>query len=440
MSYDYTSKKFQKLLDKLQQDSWQLELLISGFAIFGLFSVIDAVEAPIEKAKLADEMFKALVLIMVGLSSYILIFNLLVHLVLRGLWIGALGLRYISGDIDFDTLNYSNRFENYLKKRIVSFDKYIATLENYCSVLFAISFLLIFYLISFFIIGFISGAIVGFIESHELFPELLKKIIIGVFLCIIGIGSLLTMIDFFTQGFLKKKKVLSKIYFPFYWAFSYLTLSFLYRPLIYNFLDNKFGRRISRFLVPLYIFLLFVTSAKYKPSNYLSDLPVSSITMKNRHYENMLVEDQKLAESITIQSKIIKENYLKLFYVFNSKIEDTIFKYAPNLKPQNDSRGYEFVKITSGTDLTIKKRDSIAKKYLETFNSMHHVYVDTIKFAPDFLISTNSKGQLGFETYISIKSVSEGKHVLTLKRAHKNEKVMEKMTNVSIIPFWYFKP
>ena len=40
MSNDYKDNKFKELLDKLQQESWQLELLISGFAIFGLITAI----------------------------------------------------------------------------------------------------------------------------------------------------------------------------------------------------------------------------------------------------------------------------------------------------------------------------------------------------------------------------------------------------------------
>ena len=37
MSRDYKNSAFKELLDRLQQESWQLELLISGFAIFGGF-------------------------------------------------------------------------------------------------------------------------------------------------------------------------------------------------------------------------------------------------------------------------------------------------------------------------------------------------------------------------------------------------------------------
>ena len=35
MSQNYDNPAFKKLLKKLQEESWQLELIISGFAIFG---------------------------------------------------------------------------------------------------------------------------------------------------------------------------------------------------------------------------------------------------------------------------------------------------------------------------------------------------------------------------------------------------------------------
>jgi len=50
----------------------------------------------------------------------------MLHVLLRGFWISAFG--YVSGDIDYDSLKYSPKFTRYLKKRVGSFDKYIATL------------------------------------------------------------------------------------------------------------------------------------------------------------------------------------------------------------------------------------------------------------------------------------------------------------------------
>jgi hypothetical protein len=145
MGQDYTKPEFKQLLQKLQEESWQLELLISGFAIFGLFTAYPTIELAVNDAQNSQQIYSFVIYSIAWVSCAILIFNLLLHVMLRGLWIGALGLRYVSGDIDYDDLKYSPKFTNYLKKRVGSFDKYIATLEDYCSVIFAISFLLIFY-------------------------------------------------------------------------------------------------------------------------------------------------------------------------------------------------------------------------------------------------------------------------------------------------------
>ena len=87
---------------------------------------------------------------------------------------------------------------------------------------------------------------------------------------------------------------------------------------------------------------------------------------------------------------------------------------------------------------SLKNRDSLTKKYLAVFNDTHQVYIDTVKYNSDFLISKNKNDQFGFESYINIKNLSEGKHILKLKRFRKRKKDTIKTTDISI-PFWYFK-
>ncbi|PCH77766.1 MAG: hypothetical protein COB98_02470 [Flavobacteriaceae bacterium] len=442
MSNDHTKNKFKKLLDKLQQDSWQLELLISGFSILGLFTAIEFIKELIAAATIFQNRYKAMFLFIVLISCHILIFNLIIHVILRGLWIGALGLRYISGDIDFDNLNYQARFKSYLKRKIISFDKYIASLENYCSILFSISFLLVFYLISVFLMVFILILISKFIISNENLPKVFREIGGNFLAILVLIGAFLTLIDFITQGYLKKKKILSKIYFPFYWAYSYLTLSFLYRPLVYNFLDNKFGKRVSLFLVPIYIFIFFLISGETKVSNYIDySEPAMLITMKNENYWNMYTEKYHYVKTTTIQSKIIKENYINIFSVFNSNTEDNIFKLYTDIKPEKDLRGYKFnspIRFKRDSKDNSNTKDSLQLKYLEMYNIVHQLYIDSTAYKTEFLVSKNSKGQLGFETFINIKNLSEGKHVLKIERLELEEKDTLKIIDV-VIPFWHFK-
>ncbi len=441
MSNDYKDSKFRELLDKLQQESWQLELLISGFAIFGLITAMPYIRTAMIVAENDRQIYSFAALLIAFVACSILVFNLLIHVILRGLWIGALGLRYVSGDIDFEKLNYHSRFTNHLKKRIVSFDKYVATLENYCSVLFAVSFLLIFYVISICIIFLCFVGVATLIISNDSLPET-PRTILGIFLILfILIGTFLVFIDFLTQGYLKKKKWLSKIYFPFYWVFSFVTLTFLYRPLVYNFLDNRFTRRLSFFLVPSYIAICVLISFKHKKTNYLeSAKKVSSTYIDTRNYENLLVKDDDFARIATIQSKVITEPYIKFFRIFTESVENRIYSYHPALKPKNDKRGFSTDIVKFNSTESLKKRDSLTKLYLAVFNETHQIFIDTIQFNANFLISKNNKKQFGFETYINIKNLSEGKHTLELKRLRKRVKKKDtiKITEISI-PFWHFK-
>ncbi|MDT0606920.1 hypothetical protein [Croceitalea rosinachiae] len=443
MHNDYKSPAFKKLLDSLQQQSWELELLISGFAIFGLFTAYEPIKIEMANASNEQQVYGFVIYFLALTACSILLFNLLLHVILRGLWIGALGLRYVSGDIEFDKLKYSERFKKYLSKRIVSFDRYIGSLENYCSVLFAVSFLLIFYVLALTTVIITIVLIVNFILKNENLPNWISQglgIPLLVFICL---GMFLTFFDFITQGLLKRNKWISKFYFPVYWVFSFLTLSFLYRPLVYNFLDHKFGKRLILFLTPIYLLILVVASLEYQNSNFLDNERNSSPLFANKeNYLDLMTENEDFPGDIVIPSKIIRTPYLPIFIPYRENLEDRIFAYDSTITPKNDKRGLASG-INFGNDWedeweTRKQRDSIRKRYLEIFNETYSFKIDTLKLDEDFIVTTNSKGQLGFETNLNIREISEGKHVLHLNRLQKQKDTTQTLTE-SQVPFWYFK-
>ena len=438
MSQNYDNPAFKKLLKKLQEESWQLELIISGFAIYGLFTAFEPLTQLLDSAQFKGQAYSSIVFTIALIFCAILLFNLLLHVLLRGLWIGTLGLRYVSGDIDYEALNYSEKFTKYLKKKVGSFDKYIATLENYCSVIFAISFLLIFYVLALTFTIITIVVIATQIIDNDYLPETFRTIVGVTLIVFIILGMILTFFDFLTQGWLKKKKWISRLYFPIYWLFSFITLSFLYRPLVYNFLDIKFGKRLIFMLLPVYFIILVIVSLEYKTSNYLDNNNNSTEIVANRgNYMDLLIEKNDFIDKVAIPSKVITSSYLNVFMIFNNNIENNVFNFNPSLKPEKDKRGLKS-NVVMFDDFDFRKNDSLKIEYIKTFNSIYSIKIDTLKYVSDFILSESQRKDLGFETNISIKGLEEGKHLLNVLR----KKIINGDTSsvyVARIPFWFFK-
>lgn len=437
-----SSKSFKDWLDNLQQESWQLELVISGFSIFGLISIFEPLSYQFNLAQNLGNDIKANLIMITLASCSILSLNLIIHVILRGLWIGALGLRYVSGDIDFDTLNYYSKFDKFLRKRIGSFDKFIEKLENYCSIIFATSFLMIFYFLAFFICTILFALLIKFITTTFDAETIVLKIFGITLIVIFLISILLALIDFATLGYLKKKKWLAIIYFPFYRFISLITLSFLYRSLVYNFLDNKLGRRISFILFPLYISVALFSVVKFESSNYFFNENASSISQtKISHYENLIEENKSFIDLASIPSKIITTPYLPIFIEFDDNIEDNIVHFNKGLEIEKETRGFNF-NLISGLQKH-KKSDSIIKSlqplYLNTLESFFTITIDTSEYKNvDYTFTENKFKQIGFETVIKITSLKEGKHLLSIDK-YINSKDSLIKTNHIKIPFWYYK-
>ncbi|MEE4000388.1 hypothetical protein V1T75_08555 [Tenacibaculum sp. FZY0031] len=440
MNNDYKSSKFKALLDKLQQESWQLELLITGFAIFGLINLIEPIEAAINESK-ALQNFGRFYYPVIRAACYILIINLVIHVILRGLWIGAIGLRYVSNDIDYDVLDYNKRFTNYLKNKVGSFDEYIAKLENYCSILFAVTFLTLFYLISFFTILFIFIIAGNFFIESTIFSQTLGLTLLGLFSIFLLFFSIIIFIDFITLGYLKKKEWTSFLYMPIYKVFSILTLSFLYRPLLYNLIDNKFGRRIAFILFPLYMCIFYISSLNNVRSNYLEIDSYSSMNyIRNNNYLDLLQKNE-FVKDVAIPTKIINKPYTTLFIPFKKKTEDFILNRNTSLKPSEDQRGLKsnLYKVFTKSKGYSAKKDSIYSKYLAAFNESYKIEIDSLQMPSNFIIVKTNK-QLGFENILSLKGITEGKHLISIHRKVLNTTTKkEKLEHVAQIPFWYYK-
>lgn len=310
---------FKEWLEKLQQESWQLELLISGFALYGIIAAkgfIDDFDFYLE-----TQFFSSRVRYILNIFSFILqgawlifVINLIIHIVLRGLWIGAIGLRYVSGDIDYEKLNFSESFKKLYQRRYESFDDYIEDLEKICSIVFSYTFLLFFILISaslFLLWPMVFSILLG---SDEVIFFNMVYVILG----------LIVFVDFILINPIKKIKdrAISNFYKYIFRFYSTITLSFLFRYLLLNFLDQKFTKRLFLLSIPYaFIIILVVPKINFQGFKYfphwgqksMMSRAYNSLSMNPMVYDNLNKEKFPYIEYVSLKSNRVDDHFIEFF-------------------------------------------------------------------------------------------------------------------------------
>jgi len=431
--------KFVQWLELLQQESWQLELIISGFSIFLLVGVYEPMQDLWRQTTILASNSNSMNLLILPMtilqgSWLVLLTNLIIHVLLRGLWISTVGLRYVSEDIDFDTLNFHPRFDHFLRKHIVSFDRYIERLEKICSIIFAFSFLLIFILISLGVWLMFFGSI-DFILNWLPLGQRLTDTLDTILSIFILLTSLLYFIDFLSFGWIKRRKRLALFYYPFYRFYSWITLSFLYRPMYYNLADNRFGRWVGFLLVPYIILIMVASSVSFVTETYFPTQP-KNLALSTDVYDDL--QDDKLRfVRATIPSKYVSNDFLELFLAYNPRLDDkAIESICPGLTParQTGVRMDGVVRF-DGTSTQQRKVDN--DSLLQCMNQLHQVYInDSLYSDLKYRFYTHpERDKMGLLTILDIDYLSRGEHMLKVKTYSKRGEEM-KWRESANIPFW----
>jgi hypothetical protein len=309
-------------LDGIQQDSWQLELLISGFVIFLLIGGLEPMSEWDYRLNLLMRESLAFVFLIVIFktmkTAYLaLLVCLLLHVLLRGLWIAAVGLRYVSGDIDYEHLRYQPKFKHWLRKRVGTFDEYIERLERYCSVIFSVAFLIIFCFLSLTTFVLFSAALQAgarVLSGGSWFEGNgvdLAGNAIGLVVSILGV---IYFLDFVSLGFFKRKQWTQGWYYPIYRFMGWITLSRFYRPLYHNLIDQRFGRRLARLLPVIIIAFMAMVSFNYVGYPYFPYFHRDGDLWVNpSHYDDEHSEPIRSISYVTLRSKYPSDNYLEVF-------------------------------------------------------------------------------------------------------------------------------
>ena len=442
-----TENHIQQWLKNLERESWQLELLVSAFTIFLLVAASDSFSRVIDafEYKYSDPHGTLLGFLNLSLLSlHILTSFLIIHLLIRGFWIGAIGLRSVNPSIDINALKYSDFFRKKFEKRLIGLDRLIIRLDEISSVIFSVSFLIIFTLISFGLyLLFTEGinAIFNIVltSADESLSDLINWIRFFMIMILLLTG-IMYMIDFFTLGFFKKFKILSRLYYPIYRFYGVITLSFISRSIYYNLISKYSKKRIRIFLALFLCTLLYMSFFRFDQYQFF---PVGEdkLLLENNYYDDNRPEEDYI-EKVSVDSRFSKEPYISLFIRYDPDDNFKINSNCPEITPLKNEGINPRNKFRIDDGLRIRQEnfeEEDKKLLLQCLSDLYEVYVnDSAYYELDYYFTLHSaKDQKGILTTFSTSDFKEGENIIEIKKKYRNSSGSLIKENYARVPIWF---
>jgi len=246
------------------------------------------------------------------------------------------------------------------------------------------------------------------------------------------LGGFIYFLDFITLGWIKRQKGIAGVYYPIYRFFSVITLAFIYRPIYYNLLDNKFGRNIVLFLIPYLIGFTLIASLTINTQAYLpGNRTLQSIN--NNFYDD--TSEGKASYSASISSKFVKNGYTQLFLPYVARNDDKVIEaICPDLKPAKT--GFFFFCIDDPL-----RNNMNADLALDCHSQRFKIYVnDTLLNNLKFRFHEHPiQKNIGLLTVLDIGYLSRGEHTIKVNvkiLQNSNGKDTLFFSESAVIPFW----
>jgi hypothetical protein len=396
-------------LKRTQEGSWEPEILISGIVLLALTQVprlLDQLHYWLEErtsmfffytSDVDDIVFDTL-----KLSTRWLVAGLIIHLILRSLWISYVGLSFaFPKGIQLDKLKMQPWFKNRLGK-LNNFQEGIIRLENLCSSIYATAFLFVMASVS---LGlFLSFMLMVGITIATIWPQLVNSDgsidqILSIFTLVFAVPYL---IDFITLGWVKRLPYFWWVYRYIYRFMGVITLAPVYRGIYYGLITNisrwKFVSLLVGYMVLTFVLVMpdgFFPGAA--PSVYVKTLGISSI---DGYYRDQPAE--RYSTWAHIQSAQITDGVLHVFLPHKRQFEAKILESCDaHLR-------------TKGILNTFEKEDD---RNLACLASVYSFYIDgkVLPASRFFMRELEQTGQLGLETWIDIAHLPRGAYALEVK-------------------------
>jgi hypothetical protein len=204
----------------------------------------------------------------------------------------------------------------------------------------------------------------------------------------------------------------------------------LYRPIYYNLIDNKFGRKAAFFLLP-YIFMVMVSiNIKTNPYAWFPDERGKKDLAKN-HYDDLRAEDVLIKKS-SIPSKMVSNGFLEIFVRYLPNPDDETLKdLCPDFKPLNEPGFAIFKKVARSA--------VVADSSLFCLSQLYSLKIDDSLFqSPNFRFYQHPGfGEKGLLAILDVAYLPWGEHCISIEKLKKqNDSDSLALQPFITYPFW----
>jgi hypothetical protein len=435
-------------IQELSNQSWNLELVVSGAAIFSTSFLPELTDRAIasyyENYQISSDLYNQVMPTLAysfGKSSaYLLIFTFIVHFIIRAFWIALVGLRAVfPNGINFDTLpNTTKEMAEMYKQKFGTLDSYIVRLDKLCSQIFSIAFVLVLFSIMMaflYLLGFV--ATIGFKTYLPTIYEKTKPIFIVLF-GLVWLFSMAIMVAGYNEKY-REKPIIKRLYKGVIEKSTFLYMG-MYKPVQY--INFTFGSNMPRkkyFKAVVLIGFVFFTTAM---GIYMSKLfehfgiPImesrsfySTGTAEHRlnssFYDSQRAENDEPAEA-SIQSDIIEDPFLKLFINYSKVLDEDLSMICkePVLADSLKNSQKRLIKD--------KARLSCLGDYFQI------VLNDSTIGSPEFFFEETAQAK-GIKSYLSTEKCKIGRNTLFIKTMQTDSLPKKVWGDYVAIPFWFSK-
>ena len=403
-----------KWLQNLQDNSWEIELLISGGAVFTLLQFPDIFVNFIRTMRITSSIPGWVIYLILGMGCIKILTNgFILHLLLRSFWLAMVCINYIFPQgIDGRKMKRAYPFrsrhvEGDLREQIMQIDR-ISGLVIFMTILSTIV-----------ITGFVV-VLTALINTEDL---LLNSLHIGwIGEAIIGSFQYLVILyfsDFLLMGFFRRIPGLSWLLYPFFTIFDFLSLRKIYERPLALFSSNI---RKPAFIAGGLIFAVVTGITTYIP------------LMRSMHWPR-LFDSREYRDQLSADDKALTYRY----YADQCEPEHLGVAYIPSHLIENNLLQVNLIYDKWMDGLLVHSDTDKSKRYLS--NLIELSINDSICNTVSWLETrAEEQNKLGLISMVDISHLPNGAYKLKIQSKNlpdpEYQRIRSELLYKVVIPFW----